>query len=121
MRTKPPRTAWERIKEALKEAGYDGIQKDVEKICGIKQGSVSEWNTPTGGPSLENAKALAVELNVCTEWILTEQGPKRPGPPLDLAAQQLWDAWGRIPADDRQQVVGFALSKVRPSRASGRS
>ena len=121
MPNKPPRTAWERVKEALQDAGYKGIQKDVEKICGVQQGSVSEWNTPDGGPSLDNARKLAVELNVCTEWILTEQGPKRPGPPMDAAAQQLWNLWGRIDDGDRQQIVGFAAGKVRPTSATGRS
>ena len=118
---KPERTVWERVKEALQDAGYAGVQPEAAKLIGIKQGSVSDWNKPGMGPSLGNAITIAIKLNVCVEWVLTERGPKRPGPPMEASARKLWDAWGRIPGDDQKEIVGFALAKVRPiSKTSDR-
>lgn len=112
---KTTRTPWDRIKEALIDAGYDGRQEDAARLVGIKQPSVSEWKNEGTAPSLENTITLASKLNVCVEWILTERGPKRPGAPMEPAAQALWDLWPRIPQEDRGQIVGFAEAKARPS------
>lgn len=116
---KPPnRTAWERVKEALIDAGYAGKQSDVERLIGVKQGSVSEWNRVGVTPGLDTAIALGLKLNVCAEWILTERGPKRPGPPMEPAALDLWNAWGQLSDEDRREVVGFVKAKIPvvPSR-----
>jgi len=116
----PERTAWERIQEALIDAGYEGTQKEVESVIEIKQGSVSGWNKVGGSPSLPNAIAIGLKLNVCVEWILTERGPKRPGPPMEKTARELWDAWGRISADDRSEILGFAKAKAHPTTRAAR-
>lgn len=118
MAKRPQRTAWERVREALIDAGYKGVQPEVETLIGVKQPSVSEWNRVGVTPSLDNAIALGLKLNVCVEWILTERQPKRPGPPADQLAQQLWDIWPRLSAEDRGIVVGFALGKARPPAAA---
>lgn len=108
-------TSFERIKQALLDAGKNGTQEEIAKLAGIKQPSVSEWKNEGTTPSLENAIAIGAKLNVCVEWIITGRGPKRPGPPMEPAAQALWDAWPRIPSEDRQQVVGFAQAKAGPT------
>lgn len=118
MSKRPQRSAWARVKEALIEAGYKGVQSDVEKLIGIAQSSVSEWNRVGVTPGLENAITLGLKLNVCVEWILTERGPKRPGPPPDPLAQELWSAWPRIPQEERPIVVGFALGRALPITGS---
>lgn len=100
----------------MREHGIKPTQKECAALLGITQPSVWEWASSNGSPSVENAIALGRKLNVCVEWILTEGGPKRPGPPMEPAAQALWDVWARIPAEDRPQVVGFAEAKARPSR-----
>lgn len=114
------RTTWERIQEGLRDAGLPDTQKSVENHFGIKQGSISGWNRVGGGPSLPNARKIGSRLNLCVEWILTERGPKRPGPPMEPAAQTLWDLWGRISEGDRHEIVGFARAKAVPIQASRR-
>jgi DNA-binding XRE family transcriptional regulator len=67
MGRKPRRSVWDRVKEALSEAGRNATQTEAAKIAGVEQPSVSLWKT--GAPSLDNAIALAMALNICVEWI----------------------------------------------------
>lgn len=114
----PTRTPWDRIKEAMVNRGMKGTQTECAKLIGVKQPSVSEWAAQETSPSIENAIALAKALNVCVEWILTERGPKRAGPPMEPMAQRLWDLWHRIPPEDRALVLGYAEGKTRPSQST---
>lgn len=98
----------------MRETGIKPTQKECAALLGITQPSVWEWAAPGGSPSLENAIVLGRRLNVCVEWILTGRGPKRPGPPMEPAAEALWNTWGRIPEELRPQVVGFAEAKAYP-------
>lgn len=121
MQKVPERTVWERVKEALREAGLPPKQEQAAKLLGIEQPSIALWNTPSGRPKLEHAVQLAKRLNVCVEWIYTERPPKRPGPPEDPIAEELWNHWGRLDDDIKQQIVGFAKLSARPikKRAGG--
>lgn len=101
-------TPWDRIAQAMRDQGIKDTQKECAKLLGITQPSVSEWASADTAPSLQNAITLARKLNVCVEWIQTGEGPKRPGPPMEPAAQALWDAWPRIPSEGRERIVGFA-------------
>lgn len=107
------RTVWERIREALAEAGLPPTQKQAARICNIEQGSVSDWNRG-GYPELDNALALALRLNVCVEWIYTERPPKRPGPPSDPIALELWDYWPRLDEAHKNQLLGAAKINAKP-------
>ena len=109
-------TPWDRIKIAMAEHGLKATQTECAKLLGIKQPSVWEWASNDGAPSVENSTTLGRELNVCVEWILTGRGPKHPGPPMEPAAQALWELWKRIPPEDRPLVVGYAEGKIRPSQ-----
>ena len=109
-------TAWDRIRDAMREHGLKPTQKECAALLGITQPSVWEWASSSGSPSIENAITLGSKLNVCVEWVLTGKGPKRPGPPMEPTAQALWDLWTRIPEEDRPVVVGFAEAKARPSQ-----
>src|SRR5690349_8849667 len=112
------RTPWDRIQEAMRDHGLKPTQKQCAAILGITQPSVWEWANGETAPSVENAIVLGRKLNVCVEWVLTGSGPKRPGPPMEPAAQALWDVWERIPAEERPLVVGYAEAKARPSHPS---
>ena len=109
------RTPWDRIREAMLNQGLRGTQKECAALLGIKQPSVSEWASAESSPSIENAITLSRKLNVCVEWILTERGPKRPGAPLEPAAQAIWDAWPRVAPDDQQRAAGFIEALARPA------
>lgn len=111
-----PETPWDRIREAMREHGTKPTQKECAALLGITQPSVWEWASSGGSPSVENAITLGNKLNVCVEWILTGRGPKRPGPPMEPAAEALWNVWARIPEEDRKAVVGYAEAKARPSQ-----
>jgi DNA-binding XRE family transcriptional regulator len=122
----PPQAWWmvdyakmsplERIQEAMRDAGKGVTQGAIAKQFGISQPSVHEWGA--GTPELQRAIQIGQTLNVCVEWILTGRGPKRPGPPMEIAAQKLWDLWGRIPELERGELIGLAEARASPSRAA---
>ena len=112
------RTFWDRVKEALAEAGLDATQDYAAKIAGIKQPSVAEWNRPDGFPSLPNTVKLALRSGVCVEWLYTERGPKRP-PPADPTAQRLWEIWSRIDDVTKGEIVRLAIERAGPPDANG--
>lgn len=112
MTKKPARTFWARVKECLVEARLPATQVYVaERLLGVKQPSISDWNKPGGFPTLENGIKLAQKLQVCVEWLYTERGPKRPVP-ADAVAQRLWDAWPLLDDVTKGELVGIATSRA---------
>lgn len=107
MAKRPQRGVLERLNEALADKGRPVTQGELAKIAGVKQPSVSLWKK--AGPKLQHAIRLALELDVCVEWIYTERPPKRPGPPPDPVALRLWGIWERLSYDIKQQILGYAL------------
>lgn len=101
------KTLWDRVVEVLKEHGIQSDQQThVAGLIKIKQPSVWEWKDG-GEPSMKNAKALALKLNVSVEWLLTGRGEKRPIPP-DPDAMELWDMWNGLDAAKREKILSFA-------------
>lgn len=117
VKTPPKRTAWDRLKEAMTEAGKGKTQQDLADLVGITQPSVAEWNRADGGPSLPTAIDLAEKLNTCVEWILTGRGPKHPGPPLDALTDQLMEVWKTLSPDQRRDLVGHLRMIRLPAAA----
>jgi DNA-binding XRE family transcriptional regulator len=115
VRKNTDRTVWERVKEALNDAGMPPTQAYAAKLLGIRQPSVAEWNQPRGAPTIDNAIALGLRLNVSVDWIYTGREPKRPGPPDDPIAQELWDVWGRLEEAHKQQLLGYARLSAHPT------
>ena len=72
------RSFWDRVKEAMRDAGREPSQKAAGELIGIAQSSVHKWTTG-GKPSMANCVDLAVKLKVCVEWLYTERGPRRIG------------------------------------------
>lgn len=77
MKTDEQKTFWERLSEAMREAGKDPTQAGVADLLQIKQPSAYKY-CHGGYPSLANAIVLAEKLRVCVEWLLTGRGVKRP-------------------------------------------
>lgn len=100
-------TFWDRLTDAVREAGKRPTQTVIAGLCGIKQGSVAEWKAGTSYPRLDNGLSLAVALNVCVEWLYTGRGPKRP-PPIDEEGQRLWLIWQTLPEIEKARVVSYA-------------
>lgn len=109
------RTVWARIKEALHDKKLPATQVYAAKMIGVEQPSVSDWNKSGMYPSMENAVALAKRLGVCVEWLLTERGPKHPGPPGDEHAQELWAIWEFLPTKVKGDLIGAANIAVAAS------
>lgn len=112
MRHKDQRTVWERVKEALSDAGLPPTQVEAARIIGKKQGSISDWNKPRRGPTVDNARQIGLATNTCVEWLLTGEGPKHPGPPMEPAAEALWSLWARLPELIKGEILGVAKSNV---------
>lgn len=108
-----PRTFWARVEEALRERRLPTTKAYVAAHLHIKPPSINDWNKPGGFPTIENSILLAKHLGVCTEWLLTEQGPKRPLP-QDAAAQRLWALWPYLDDVTKGELIGIA------GNASGR-
>jgi transcriptional regulator with XRE-family HTH domain len=114
MRKKPERTVWDRAKEAMQEKGLPATQKYLaERMLGISQASVAEWNRPDGSPTMARAREIAEKLDICVEWLLTERGSKRPKPD-DEQASRLWELWPRLDLGTRGELIGMAIAKARP-------
>lgn len=100
-------TVWMRAKMALKEMNKPMTQQEVAAKLGVKQSSISEWNEPGKYPEMKNALALAKLAGLNVQWLLTEEGPRRPVP-SDPDAQRLWSAWPKISAADRRELAVLA-------------
>jgi hypothetical protein len=103
----PQRTFWARVEEALRERRLPTTKAYVASHLHIKPPSINDWNKPGGYPTIENTISLAKHLGVCTEWLLTERGPKRPLP-QDAAAQRLWDLWPHLDDVTKGELIGIA-------------
>lgn len=105
-------TIWQRIEEALRDAGYAarGAQTAAAKMVGIRQPSVAGWKKGAT-PELKHVLILARKLNVCVEWIYTGRGPKRPGSDLPPDLGEIADFWERLPLDVRSEILSFARFK----------
>jgi hypothetical protein len=100
--------AWERVKEALEDAGLPSTQKHAAQLVGISQASVAGWNVAGNGLSIESAKKLSEATGVAVEWLITGRGPKYIGPPNDQLALELWRLWSHLSEGIKGRIVGIA-------------
>lgn len=114
---KMEKTVLDRALEALADADRPATQKEIGRIVGIAQSSVSLWRN--GGPKLENAITFCKKVGVCVEWLYTGRGPKY-APPADSLTDELLTAWAGLPPDLKSQLVGFAKG-LKPPRPKGNS
>lgn len=99
-----------RIRESREQRKLS--QTELARRIGIKQPSVSEWESCRSEPTVENLRALAVELDLWFEWLVTGRGtrdydPNQPQPPEFRTAPPL-------PADERD--LQAAYRKLTPAR-----
>jgi hypothetical protein len=106
------RSFWDRVCEAMQDAGMKPTQTGAAKLVNISQPSVAEWKELDGYPTMANAVELARKLNVNVEWLLLERGAKRPVP-MDALAQRLWDMWGNLDEGTKHELVGLATGRLR--------
>lgn len=103
-----------RLHEVLTEAGVTTKKTERNRILGSKVGVSKEaarkWTEGIGLPELERAIDIASAYDVCTEWLLTGCGPKRPAAPSD-PDNPLSDIARRYKSSDieTQVIVDVAL------------
>lgn len=83
-------------------------------MAGVKQPSVSDWNAPNKLPEMKNIAALAKELHVSFEWLVTRRGSMHVPPVDDPVAQKLWRLWPGLSIETRNDIVGHASLSARP-------
>lgn len=106
-------TFWERVTEALRDAGHEHSQMGVARLLGMSQGSVGRWAQGTGLPTMQNALDLALKAGVCVEWLLTGRGPKAPLAGLTRQEEVLLNRFRKLTPENRVSVLGWvALQRM---------
>ena len=67
-----------RLVTASAEAGIGIKQSELAKKFGVKQPTVNHWLSGEKLPTFKRTIAIAEQLGVCVEWLLTGRGDKRP-------------------------------------------
>ena len=75
-----------RIKEARE--GKRISQGELARRLGVSQPSISDWENGKTEPSVENMRALAVELEVWFEWLATGRGAQAYAPQVQEAVPE---------------------------------
>ena len=73
----------ERLREVV---GHVGGQKELERVSGVDQTTISAWLKRLKNPKYQTVKKIADATGFCTEWLYLGSGPKRSDGPLAPAA-----------------------------------
>lgn len=103
-----PKTRERSFLDRAMEALRDRYPKDrptqtrLAKIAGVSQPAVHEWGMPGRAPEHARVLKLALELNVCVEWLYTGRGPKHPPAQPD---EPFLACWQNLDPDTRKQIA----------------
>jgi transcriptional regulator with XRE-family HTH domain len=64
----------ERLREVVDHVGG---QKELERLSGVDQTTISAWLKRAKNPKFQTVKKIADATGFCTEWLYLGQGPKR--------------------------------------------
>jgi transcriptional regulator with XRE-family HTH domain len=64
----------ERLHEVV---GHVGGQKELERISGVDQTTISAWLKRVKNPKFQTVKKIADATGFCAEWLYLGTGPKR--------------------------------------------
>lgn len=92
---------------------------DLARAAGISTGSLSQIYSGTRNPGPDIANAIAVGLGVPPDVVFRKAGllPEQPGPERDPAFQEVWEIMRNMTADERREVVDYALWQFRRRRS----
>ena len=91
---------FDRLKEARLESGKSVTQRGIADDYGINQSAVAKWKKG-GGARPEHIDLMAIEENVCVEWLRIGREPKRPLHPDTVKVLEKLDSVG----DDRRRDI----------------
>jgi transcriptional regulator with XRE-family HTH domain len=64
----------ERLREVV---GHVGGQKELERVSGVDQTTISAWLKRAKNPKFQTVKKIADATGFCAEWLYLGSGPKR--------------------------------------------
>jgi len=64
----------ERLHEVV---GHVGGQKELERVSGVDQTTISAWLKRAKNPKFQTVKRIADATGFCAEWLYLGSGPKR--------------------------------------------
>jgi transcriptional regulator with XRE-family HTH domain len=64
----------ERLREVVDHAGG---QKELERMSGVDQTTISAWLKRAKNPKFQTVKKIADATGFCAEWLYLGRGPKR--------------------------------------------
>ena len=100
-----------RIKESRELKGLS--QSELALRVGVSQPTISDWENGKTEPTVGNMCILAVELDVCFEWIATGRGPRDYRPEMQQQRQE-YRTKPELPADEQSlQAIYRRLSPAR--------
>ncbi len=88
-------------------------QGELARRLGVSQPSVSDWENGKSEPSVDNLRALAVELDVWFEWLTTGRGSRAYSPQVQQVPQEY-----RVqpdPPDDERDLQAI-YRRLEPGR-----
>ena len=98
------KTLWERLCEATPRLEESERSPYLEKICRVRQSSVSRWRTGKHVLGLANAKAISRKTGFCVQYLIDGTGLRR----YDQFSEELRDALDKMSPEDMAAVVSFA-------------
>lgn len=111
MRGDTRKTFWERLVEAWGRRSLPTSQLGIANRLGMSQGSVGRWARGEGLPELDIVRTLAVDGDVCIEWLLTGRGPRKPRP-MDEETEELLEVWSKLNPNGRHHVRIAAMGAL---------
>lgn len=100
-----------RIKESREGKRFS--QGELARRLGVSQPTISDWENGKTEPTVDNMRTLAVELEVCFEWMATGRGP-RDYPPGVQEPRPEYRTQPELPADEQNLQVIYR--KLAPAR-----
>lgn len=103
---------WQRLAEALRDAGLSSSQIAVAKIVGMDgNGVTGRWFRGETLPTAPQLIALAERAKVTIDWLLTGSLPRRRYPP-GTSTYSLLTAWNGLDDDGQKHVMDDALAQL---------
>ncbi len=109
---KPTSELWDRLQEATPEIEEQQRSPYFERICGVRQASVSRWRTGKAGLNPTHAKAIAEDTGFCMQYLSGGNGPRR----WDTRSGDVEEVVGymdQVDEKSRAEIVEFARWKAR--------
>jgi transcriptional regulator with XRE-family HTH domain len=75
----------DRLREVV---GQVGGQKELERVSGVDQTTISAWLKRAKNPKFQTVKKIADATGFCAEWLYLGTGPKRTGDESSAVADQ---------------------------------